>query len=132
VTFVPELHARAAAELRAQASIIGARSVDAQLAASPGLAERFGPRGVEASLRDASSNVEHLAEAIALGDPEAFAAYVTWLRGVLVAAHVPAPVLATHLGHLQNAVRVHAASDSAGLAAEYIGLALGRIVKDTP
>jgi len=126
VTFDRELFARAADELRAQGSVIAERSVGAQIAA-------LAPRSVETLVRDARYNVEHLAEAIALGDPEAFAAYAGWLQGLLVAAaHVPASVVSDHLGHLANAVRERTGAGSAALAGEYIAYALGRLGREVP
>jgi hypothetical protein len=125
------LHARVAAELRVHSSAIAGRSLDAQFAANPGLAERFGPKGVAASLRDAGHNIDHLAEAVALGDPDAFASYVVWLQGVLAAACVPAPVLVDHLRYLADAVREKLVADLAALAVQYIDHAVGRLGKQT-
>jgi hypothetical protein len=126
VTFAPELHARAACELRAHGSAVAERAVEAQWAVPD-------PRTKETSLRDARANVDHLAEAIALGDPEAFVVYVTWLQGMMSAvARVPPSLLADHLGELAIAVRDRIGPDLAELAGQYIACALRRLGEELP
>ena len=54
----------------------------------PGLLERHGERGRSKCLQDMRYNLEHLAPAVALGDPALFGRYVTWLDQLLRARGV--------------------------------------------
>lgn len=66
-----------------------ARSITAALYESmPDLLERHGERGREKCLQDMRYNLEHLAPAVDLGQPEMFAGYARWLDGLLRARNV--------------------------------------------
>lgn len=56
----------------------------------PLLLEKYGERGRGKCLEDMRYNLEHLAPAVALEEPELFARYVTWLRDMLAARNVAA------------------------------------------
>lgn len=56
----------------------------------PALLEKYGEAGRAKCLQDMRYNLEHLAPAVALGDPALFSRYVTWLRGMLGARGIPA------------------------------------------
>ena len=55
----------------------------------PQLLERYGETGRVRCLEDMHYNIEHLAPAVALGDPHVFGRYVVWLRDMLGARNVP-------------------------------------------
>lgn len=67
-----------------------AREITAMLYAErPELMERYGERGREKCLQDMRYNLEHLAPAVALGEPLLFSRYVEWLRDMLGARGIP-------------------------------------------
>lgn len=61
---------------------------DALYADMPELLARHGHRGRVKCLEDMHYNLEHLAPAVALGDPTLFVRYVEWLRDMLGARGV--------------------------------------------
>ena len=61
---------------------------DALYADMPELLARHGERGRVKCLEDMHYNLEHLAPAVALGDPALFVRYVEWLRDMLHARGV--------------------------------------------
>ncbi|HEX7240972.1 MAG TPA: hypothetical protein VF263_11940 [Longimicrobiaceae bacterium] len=54
----------------------------------PGLLDKYGDYGREKCLQDMRYNLEHLAPAVDLEQPEMFAGYVRWLDGLLRARNV--------------------------------------------
>jgi hypothetical protein len=56
----------------------------------PELLEKYGQRGRGKCLEDMRYNLEHLAPAVALGEPALFSRYVAWLRDMLHSRGVPA------------------------------------------
>ncbi len=56
--------------------------------ALPGLLDKYGEHGREKCLQDMRYNLEHLAPAVDLEEPEMFAGYVRWLDGLLRARNV--------------------------------------------
>jgi hypothetical protein len=81
---------RAAAALLARREELAANITAALYAERPELLERYGEQGRRKCLQDMRYNLEHLAPAVALGDPSLFARYVVWLRELLKAHGVPA------------------------------------------
>jgi Phycobilisome protein len=69
--------------------IIARAITDAMYREKPELLERYGETGRVRCLEDMHFNIEHLAPAVALGEPVLFARYVVWLRDMLAARNVP-------------------------------------------
>jgi hypothetical protein len=63
---------------------------DTLYAEMPGLLGKYGESGRRKCLQDVLYNLEHLAPAVALGEPALFARYVSWLRDLLSARGIPA------------------------------------------
>ena len=63
----------------------------------PELLERWGAEGRAHCLQDMRYNLEHLAPAVALGEPALFERYVGWLRDMLGARGIPARDVADSL-----------------------------------
>jgi hypothetical protein len=96
----------AAAEALLAAKDELARSItDALYSERPDLLEKYGERGRAKCLQDMRYNVEHLAPAVGLGEPELFASYVVWLRDMLAARDVPADEIRRSLELTGDAVR---------------------------
>lgn len=93
---------RAADELERRRAMLALLVVERQYAEDPSLLQRWGERGFRTSVRDAEHVVAVLAEALALGDADAFGNQLVWLRGVLDGAGVPRPVLERHLDLLAD------------------------------
>jgi hypothetical protein len=117
------LQAAIGEQLRARATEIGRACVDRQYAATPEVLTKFGEAGYRKSVSDAEHNVSFLAESIALGDPMVFRRYIEWLRGVLAAAGVPAPVLPAHLELLAE-VATELVPEHGDIVRQYVRAAL--------
>ena len=63
---------------------------DSLFAAHSDLLARYGEPGRAKRLQDMRYNLEHLAPAVALGEPRLFAQYVRWLEDLLRARGIPA------------------------------------------
>lgn len=86
--------ARAAAALLEQKEAI-ARSVTGLLYAEmPWLVDKYGERGRLKCLQDMRYNLEYLAPAVELDDPELFIRYTRWVDSVLRSRNVPTGELA--------------------------------------
>lgn len=86
--------ARAAAALLEQKETI-ARSVTGLLYAEmPWLVDKYGERGRLKCLQDMRYNVEYLAPAVELDDPELFVRYARWVDSLLRSRGVPTGELA--------------------------------------
>lgn len=93
-----------------------ARAVTRALYAErPDLLERYGERGRRKCLQDMRYNLEHLAPAVALGEPALFARYVVWLRDMLAARGVPAVEIGRSLELTGRLVQEELAGDEAGV-----------------
>ena len=93
-----------------------ARAVTRALYAErPDLLERYGERGRRKCLQDMRYNLEHLAPAVALGEPALFARYVVWLRDMLAARGVPAVEIGRSLELTSLLVQEQLAGDEAGV-----------------
>lgn len=84
----PSAPARAALNLMAQRDALAQAVTDALYAEMPELLDRYEERGRKKCLQDMRYNLEHLAPAVDLEDPEVFANYVLWLNDLLVARDV--------------------------------------------
>ena len=110
--------AASADRIAAGREVLARSAVDRQYSDDPGLMARWGWAGYETSIRDALATVDQIAESVALGDPSVFERYLAWLRDVLEAAGVPAPVLVEHLVRLRAAfVELLPDAAEAGVAA---------------
>ena len=70
--------------IRAHARAVAAYCFDRIYATWPELDERFGPRGRDYTAMDNFWHLEHLDEAVAVGDAGLFDAYTDWLVGLLL------------------------------------------------
>jgi hypothetical protein len=79
----------AADMLLARKSELAHAITEAMYREQPELLQRYGEQGRARCLEDMHYNIEHLAPAVALGEPQLFERYVVWLRDLLAARHVP-------------------------------------------
>lgn len=73
----------------------------------PELDAKYGARGREKVLQDMRYNLEHLAPAVDLEEPEMFANYVRWLDSLLRARHVPTSELIRCLHIMRDCLAAH-------------------------
>jgi hypothetical protein len=71
----------------------------------PELAEKYGEYGRRKCLEDMHYNLEHLAPAVDLGQPELFAGYARWLSGLLAARKVSTAEVARSLEIIEARIR---------------------------
>jgi hypothetical protein len=136
VAFDEELNAATGAQIRDRRAALASLMTDLQYARTPGLRESFGRVGHEKALRDADYSLGFLAEAIAGGDVDSFAGYLTWLDRVLCGAGLAPSVLDAHLECMIEVLETELPGDSAALAVGYVragqsGLASSRAVAQT-
>lgn len=81
---------RAAEKVLARKEEMAARITEAMYRDDPDLLTRHGERGRAKCLQDMRYNLEHLAPALALDEPDMFRKYVSWLVELLAAHGVPA------------------------------------------
>ena len=81
---------RCAARLIAEKDALALAIADALYRERPDLAAKYGEAGRATCVQDMRYNVEHLAPAVALGDPALFAGYARWLVSLLTARGIPA------------------------------------------
>lgn len=93
----------------------------------PELLERHGERGRVKCLQDMRFNFEHLAPAVALGEPALFARYVVWLRDMLGARNVPADDIGRSLELMAEAVRRSFGADEAAAVQEALEAGLAAL-----
>ena len=93
---------------------------DTMYAEMPELHTRYGAIGRAKCLQDIRHNVEHLAPAVALGEPALFAKYVTWLRDMLGARNIPASDVLRSLEVMRSTVHDVLPADEAEAAARVI------------
>lgn len=80
--------ARASEALLARKDELAVAITDAVYAARPELRERYGEIGVTKCREDMRYTIEHLAPAVALGEPELFVRYIAWLIDLLRARSI--------------------------------------------
>ena len=81
---------RCAARLIAEKDALALAIAEALYRERPELAAKYGDAGRAKCVQDMRYNVEHLAPAVALGDPAMFAGYARWLLSLLTARGIPA------------------------------------------
>lgn len=95
----------------------------------PGLMEKYGESGRAKCLQDMRYNLEHLAPAVALGEPALFARYVGWLRDMLAARGIPADEVRRSLELTQEIVRVRLTAPEAERVVEVVTAALDALAE---
>ena len=102
-------------------SVTPARAVtDALYAEMSGLMEKYGERGREKCLQDMRYNLEHLAPALALDEPDMFRGYVRWLVELLAAHGVGARDVRRSLELTRTTLAAVFGADEAAAAAGMI------------
>jgi hypothetical protein len=117
---MPRDRERAADEIRRRAASLALAAVERQYREDLELAERWGDRGFRTSVRDAQHVLATLAEAVALGDPDAFCRELLWLRRVLTAHAVPSRILERHLAVLAELLADELSAGAAAAAGEVL------------
>jgi hypothetical protein len=108
-----------------------ARAVsDALYAEMPGLLEKYGEPGRAKCLQDMRYNLEHLAPAVALGEPALFARYAAWLRDMLAARGIPADEVLRSLELTERVVRHRLAPEQAEAVAGCIAAGVAALAED--
>jgi hypothetical protein len=115
---------RAAKRLLREKDALAQEATDALYGERPELLERYGQAGRDKCLQDLRYNLEHLAPAVALGEPALFEGYVRWLAGLLAARRIPAEEIAHSLALTGEAIARRFPADEAGAAGAM--LAAGR------
>ena len=87
---LPTAGHRASDSLLSDKEALARAITDRLFAAQPDLLDRYGEPGRAKCLQDMRYNLEHLAPAVALGEPGIFARYVRWLDDLLRARNIPA------------------------------------------
>jgi MerR family transcriptional regulator, light-induced transcriptional regulator len=90
----------------------------------PELMERYGERGHAKCLQDMRYNLEHLAAAVALGEPGVFARYVVWLRDLLHARGIPATEVRRSLELTEQVTRTRLSGPEADAVARVLAAGL--------
>jgi MerR family transcriptional regulator, light-induced transcriptional regulator len=91
-------------DLTARAPELAARIAEAQLAARPEFAARFGAIGRKRCIEDAEYHLRYLAEALRHAAPALFVAYVRWAREMLAARRIPWEDLRQNLELLRDEI----------------------------
>ena len=97
----------------------------------PELLDRYGESGRRKCLQDMRYNIEHLAPAVALGEPRLFARYVVWLRNMLGARGVPSEEIGRSLELMERVVRSEFAGDEAAVVAEVLDAGLAALAQES-
>ena len=79
---------RAAERILEEKGALAREITDALYEQAPDLLEKHGEYGRKKCLEDMHYNLEHLAPAVDLGQPEMFASYARWLSGLLATRSV--------------------------------------------
>lgn len=115
---------RASEMLLARKEELAMAVTDAMYAARPELRERYGEIGVARCREDMRYTIEHLAPAVALGEPTLFGGYVTWLIELLRARSIPADDVRLSLISLREILGARLPRGEFGEAAGIIAAAL--------
>jgi hypothetical protein len=97
---------------------------DAVYAARPELRDRYGEKGLTRCREDMRYTIEHLAPAVALGEPPLFGGYVTWLIELLRARSIPEDDVRLSLVSLRQILGERLPPDEFGEAARIVTAAL--------
>jgi hypothetical protein len=93
---------------------------DRLFAAQPDVLDRYGEPGRAKCLQDMRYNLEHLAAAVALGEPDLFVRYVRWLDDLLCARNIPASDVRRSLEVMQAVILARLPSEEAAAIAACI------------
>jgi hypothetical protein len=116
--------AAAAAALLARKQELAEGITAALYAELPDLLGKYGESGRAKCLQDMHFNLEHLASAVALGEPALFARYVGWLRDLLEARGIPAEEIRRTLELTRETVRTRLSAQEAEPVAATVGAGL--------
>lgn len=119
--------ARAADTLLARKDEIAETVTESVYAARPDLLARYGAAGRAKCVQDMRYTVEHLAPAVALGEPALFTRYVAWLVDLLAARAIPADDVRTSLQAMEAALATCLAREESEAAAHSVRAALATL-----
>lgn len=100
---------------------------EALYAEMPELTAKYGDRGRAKCLEDMRYNLEHLAPAVALGEPTLFAGYIVWLRDMLDARGIAMDEVRRSLELTEAVVRTSLSREEAALVTETIAAGLAAL-----
>jgi hypothetical protein len=118
------LATRASETLLARKEELALAVTDAVYAARPELRDRYGEIGITRCREDMRYTIEHLAPAVALGEPTLFGGYVTWLVELLRARSIPEDDVRLSLVSLCEILGERLPPDESAEAARIIAAAL--------
>jgi hypothetical protein len=98
----------------------------------PDLLQRYGASGREKCLQDMRYNLEHLAPAVALGEPAMFAGYARWLGGLLAARGIPTGDVVRSLALTRAALTERFPADEAAAAVPALEAGLAALAAPSP
>ena len=107
---------RAAERILRQKDALAQETTDALYGERPQLLERYGETGRQKCREDLRYNLEHLAPALALGEPALFEGYLRWLAGLLAARGIPTEEIARSLVLTADAIARRFPADEAEAA----------------
>jgi len=111
---------RAADALLARKEELARRITASIFAADPGLVQRHGEVGRARCQQDMHYTLEHLAPALALGEPALFAGYVRWLVSLMASLGIPACDVQRTLQATRELLQAELAADEAAVAVRTI------------
>jgi methanogenic corrinoid protein MtbC1 len=85
----PDAHGDVAEEIARRIEAIAEAVVERQYGMQPAFWHQFGDRGRALSVRDVKYHLPYLSAAIAADEPELFASYVAWVRGLFAGLSFP-------------------------------------------
>jgi hypothetical protein len=115
---------RCAARLIAEKDALALAIAEALYRERPELAAKYGEAGRAHCVQDMRYNVEHLAPAVALGDPAMFAGYARWLLSLLTARGIPAGEIERSLALTRAEIGGRFSAEEAAAAAPALEAAL--------
>jgi len=118
---------KASETLLARKEALALAVTGALYAERPELLDRFGESGRQKCLQDMRYNIEHLAPAVALGEPAMFTRYVVWLRDLLEARGVPSGEVVRSLELLSRALDDDLHPDEASTVRKVIDAGLAAV-----
>lgn len=101
---VDPINAQIGQAIIARRDALAAAITDRQYAAQPELGVRYGAEGRVKCVQDARYHLDYLAQAIQIGSPMLFTAYIGWAKAMLAGRGIPASDLALHLQCMQDVV----------------------------
>ncbi len=98
--------------------------VDAHLEVAPGMAERYGAMARRTWGTEALSRIDHLAQAMAVGEPDVFSAHMEGSIAALRARHVADEDIAAHVRTLHDVLESHLPPEAADAARPFVAAAV--------